>query len=336
MEKTPEEEKINQIRTLITYICNIGRLYLRENVQKLGEHPVVKYEDKNLHISTEIESISEELGRKNLLNVLETYWLNITDETDEINKTRINKLNRGVSLANTGVFQIAQTNVDEGIFNLYRALADDEAILQTLGLDHDPEINLVNISLFSQFEHPIIELVFSSVLSPNLLSGETTPTLEELKVFFSKLKPSIRLFLFGKLQQLFSSLRRNEVLKNMMSRQAILDSLSAFCLWTEDSLRRKTPSINGLYDGLKFLHIPSRPGGYHSNTLDELIENITIVEKRPNINSKRALVTLLIRNYVGHNLETNDHRFFENKEKILSYVADIFFTMLLLDTQGKI
>jgi len=313
----------------------MGRYYLRQKSLELKDSPIETYEEKNLHITPQIQQLSNEIWKRRMYNLYEVFWLNLTEETNLINRTRVNKLNRGISLANLGISQIIQTKIGEGTFNLYRALADDEAILKKIGLDSNPEKNFVESRLFSQFEHRGIQGILNRVIKPNLTNGEIAPTMSDLKNFFNKQQPGIRIFIFVKLHQLFSSLRRNEILNNVMSRQSVLDSLASLCLWIENSLRRKKP-VNGLYEGLNFMKLPSIDGSYGSNDLDGLVKRITIVETNTNIKIRRALITLLIRNYSGHNLETKEHSFFDSKEKILSYVAAIFFTMLFLDSEGKI
>lgn len=335
-EILPITNSIDNIEDEINTLVRTGRLSLHKVVSTILDEAATEYPTKNAHISLEISSIGEELRKRGMFSILEKFWLNITEETDLLNKTRTNKLNRGISLANTGVSQIIQTKIKEGIFNLYRALADDAPVLEKLGLTSDPEINTVTIPLYLQFETGLYEKLRQDILIPFSRGRANIPNNTELEAFLSKQYPDKRLFLFQTLSQLFSALRRNKILSNMLSRQDIIRSISDLCLYLEDSLRRKDPSINSLYAGLAFLRFGDFPGGNLSRSLDELASKISIANSSGTADIKSAKVTILLRNYSAHNLETYEHVLFNDDNLIKSYVADIFYTLLLVSSEEKV
>jgi hypothetical protein len=111
---------VDSVHRKIVYLAQFGRIVLREHLGRMKEEAFVinEYSDKNKPISFPVQSMGGFLLNRELFPLAEEYWKNIDEEIVTFNQRTGKTVNRGISLANQGVAQIAQGKVIEGLFNL--------------------------------------------------------------------------------------------------------------------------------------------------------------------------------------------------------------------------
>lgn len=329
---------IDQTQRNIIYLVSFGRVVLRETLSRFKEEDfkMNRYEDKNKHMSGPIGQMGTFLFNRGLYKVAEDFWANIDAEIVEFNKQNSRNLNRGIPLANLGVAQIVEGKITEGLFNLYKAHDNDRQSLSHLsGLDLDPERNLVSSVLFTQFEDRIVSWLYASVLAKYQTVFQTLPSLDDLKAFIGSLSPDKKIFLFSIIAKFKEAFSQNEEVSNFVSRGEILRSLADLAAWYEDGLRRVDPGVTTLVPALArhFGQINPTSGQYSSaSSLDELIRKIdlAIADQLTNLELTNARVMSLIRNFSGHNFDSQDHDVFTRSDEI---VARMF--MIILESHNR-
>jgi len=329
---------IDQTQRNIIYLVSFGRVVLRETLSRFKEEDfkINRYEDKNKHMSGPIGQMGTFLFNRGLYKVAEDFWANIDAEIVEFNKQNNRNLNRGIPLANLGVAQIVEGKITEGLFNLYKAHDNDRQSLSHLsGLDLDPERNLVSSVLFTQFEDRIVSWLYAAVLTKHQTVFQTLPSLDDLKSFIGSLSPDKKIFLFSIIAKFKEAFSQNEEVSNFVSRGEILRSLADLAAWYEDGLRRVDPGVTTLVPSLArhFGQINPTRGEYSSaSRLDELIRKIdlAIAEQPTNLELTNARVMSLIRNFSGHNFDSQDHDVFTRSDEIVARML-----MVILESHNR-
>ncbi len=322
---------IDQTQRNIIYLVSFGRVVLRETLSRFKEEDfkINRYEDKNKHMAGPIGQMGTFLFNRGLSKVAEDFWANIDAEIVEFNKQNNRNLNRGIPLANLGVAQIIEGKITEGLFNLYKAHDNDRQSLSHLsGLDLDPERNLVSSVLFTQFEDRILGWLYTSVMTKHQIVYQTFPSLDDLKSYIGSLSPDKKIFLFSIIAKFKEAFSQNEEVSNFVSRGEILRSLADLAAWYEDGLRRIDPTVTTLVPALArhFGPINLTRGQYSSaSSLDELISKIdlAIVEQPSNLDLTNARVMSLIRNFSGHNFDSQNHDVFTRSDEMIARMLAI-------------
>lgn len=317
---------IDQTQRNIIYLVSFGRVVLRETLSRFKEEDfkINRYEDKNKHMSGPIGKMGTFLFNRGLYKVAEDFWTNIDAEIVEFNKQNSRSLNRGIPLANLGVAQIVEGKITEGLFNLYKAHDNDQQSLSHLsGLDLDPERNLVSSALFTQFEDRIVSWLYSSVLTKYHTAFHALLSLDDFKSCIVSLPPDKKIFLFSIIAKFKEAFSQNKELPNFVSRGEILRSLADLAAWYEDGLRRVDPGVTTLVPTLArhFGQINPTSGQYSSvSSLDELIRKIdlAIAEQQTNLELTNARVMSLIRNFSGHNFDSQNHEVFIRSDEMVA------------------
>lgn len=319
------------------YLVEFGVVLLRESVGNLKSTKIEKYEDKNRHISPNIQLMGTWLLNRGLYNLGEIFWMNITNETDRINKENGLNLNKGISLGNTGVFQLAQKKAKEGLFNLYRAFEEDRIVLESLqNPNSNPEVNLVSTILYTQFEDNLMKWLYEIILVPHETLSDTVFSLEEIRGIIQSLSPDKRLAFFGIIFEFNISHDQENTLSNFLSRGDVIKGLSEISVFMEDEMRRKNPKIQGLHNFItKHVKLTTlNTSTTRAESLDELVALIKKVETtqkgKLEINSS---ILILIRNYSGHNYDSSKHVFFDKADE---YFARIIFVLFIMKKEGKL
>jgi len=162
---------VDRVHRDIAYLVDLGRIGLRERLSHMKESDfeINTYEDKNKPIDGYTQMMGTWLLNRGLYGVSESYWANIDSEIVSFNQAESRNVNRGISLANLGVSQLAQGKVIEGLFNLYKAYDNDRICLAHLsGVTIDPEKDLPASDLYTQFENIQIK-VYPFVYTQNRL-----------------------------------------------------------------------------------------------------------------------------------------------------------------------
>lgn len=321
---------IDQTQRNIGYLVTFGRVVLRERLQRLKPEDFVisKYEDKNKHMDGPIGQMGTFLFNRGLFKIAEDFWANIDAEIQEYNKQNGKSLNRGIALANLGVAQVVEGKVTEGLFNLYKAHDNDKQSLSHLnGLQLDPEQNLVNSILYTQFEERVINWLYNDILNKHASIFALLPQESEVKQFILSLTSDKKIFLFLVLCKFKEAYFQNTEVKNFISRGEILRSLADLAAWYEDGLRRKDHTVTTLVPALAqhFGQINPTKGEYSSaTTLDELIAKIDLAVALPgDLLLSNARVMSLIRNFSGHNFDSQDHDLFTRSDEVVARMFSI-------------
>lgn len=315
------------------YLVEFGVVLLRESVKNLKSTKIEKYEDKNRHISSSIQQMGTWLLNRGLYNLGEMFWTNITIETDKINKENGLNLNKGISLGNTGVFQLAQKNAKDGLFNLYRAFEEDRIILESLqNPNSNPEKNLVSTILYTQFEDNLIRWLYETILIPHESLSDIIFSIEEIKAIIQSLSPDKRLVFFGIIFEFNISYNQKTTLSNFLSRGDVIKGLSDISIFIEDEMRRKAKAKD-IYNFIT-KHVKLATFKTRAESLDELVDFI----KKTKATQKGKLeinssILILIRNYSGHNYDSSKHVFFDKADE---YFARIIFVLFTMKKEGKL
>ncbi len=311
----------------IGYLTEFGRIILREHLERMRESDflIARYEDKNKPISPLVQQMGMFLQNRGLYPIVEEYWKHIDDEIQQFNRRTGRRLNRGIPLANTGVSQISQGKVVEGLFNIYRGYNDDKECLSHLpAITIDPEKDMANSRLFTQFEERQINNLFRLVVTRYSSVFSTTITKEELSNFVLSLDSDKKLLFYMTLYRFSFGWTLNSQLSNIISRSELIRSLSELAVWYEDELKRKNTSLVGLtlipiLDSKVGLLNPTR-GMYTSTTsLGDLETKILSAIAEPStLELKNARVLACMRNFAGHNLDLQDHTVFQMCDEIFA------------------
>jgi len=305
-------------------------IYLVENNYKINE-----YKDKNKHIINQIQEPGNIFLNNNLYELSEIYWKNITNKTIEMSDKLGIRFNCGISLANTGVSQIAMGKAIEGLQNIYLAYDNDKKTLNENNIgDIDVEGTLLNSILFYQFFQRILKDYYKKISNSNLEILSFTEI--DFTEYPKKINPKDSVHLFFVLYELKNSLKLFSNNNDYISRGKILMSLFSFCHWIENKLR-KAYGCQDLYNLMPIVfqnklnktvnfNMPITNESLRSETLEELYKKIEfnfIKEKDKDVANGRLII--LIRNFTGHNYSADNHKFFSEAE---NYIIRIFIIMM--------
>jgi hypothetical protein len=309
------------------HLIELGRIGLREHLYSMKDDDFVinKYEDKNKPISAPIGQMGMFLMNRGMYSLSEEYWKNIDDEILVFNKSTGRNINRGIPLANMGVNQIAQGKIIEGLFNIYRGYENDKNTLQHLPeIIIDPEKNMAESILFRQFEEIQTSKLFDLIISKFSDVFVTPISRTQLSTFIQNLKSDKKLLLYMILYRFSFSLSLNSELTNVISRSELQRSLSELALWYEDELKRKDLKLNGhtLVEILdqKIGKTNPRHGQFtKASSLDELMLKMSdTLSAGGSLEIVNSRIMGCMRNFSNHNLEVNDHKFFDYCEEIFA------------------
>lgn len=325
---------VDRVHRDINYLIELGRVALRENLNRMkDEEFIIKtYNDKNKPIDSYTQQMGGWLLNRGLYPIAEGYWKNIDEEICDFSKTKNKRVNRGIPLANQGVSQIAQGKVIEGLFNLYKAYNDDKECLAHLPSSTiDPEKDLPISTLYTQFENRQISFLFNSIVN-KYSAVFSSPIIEaDLTNYILGLSPDKKILLFVTLYRFAFSYDLNNELSNPVNRGEILRSMSELALWYEDEIKRKNPTMTGtLGDLLQQLFVQqlNSPGNHAEYTgasnlteLDTKIKNATT--NTSDINFTNARITTCVRNFTGHNFESQNHPIFNTVGEIMARMISL-------------
>lgn len=318
---------IDQTQRNIGYLVTFGRVVLRERLNRLKPEDFIisKYEDKNKHMDGPIGQMGTFLFNRGLFKIAEDFWANIDAEIQEYNKQNGKSLNRGIALANLGVAQIVEGKITEGLFNLYKAHDNDrQSLCHLTGLDLDPEKNLVSSILFTQFEKRITAWLYSSIVKIHQSVFNTLPSQTDVETFIQSLSPDKKIFFFSIMAKFKEAFSQNEEVANFVSRGEILRSLADLAAWYEDGLRRIDSKVTTLVPALSThfgqVNSPGVKGEYSAAaTLAELMAKIDLAIAQPgDLLLTNARTMSLVRNFSGHNFDSQNHDLFTRSDEIMA------------------
>lgn len=321
---------VDRVHRDMAYLAEFGRIILREHLSRLKDDDFVitKYDDKNKPISAPVQQMGMWLLNRGLFPIAEGYWRNIEDEIDDFSNRSGKKINKGIPLANQGVSQIAQGKVVEGLFNIYRGYEDDRDCLKHLsGASIDPEKDMADSNLYTQFEQRQITNLFNTFVSKYGQVFHTNITSNDLTLFVKSLQSDKKLLLFMIIYRFSFASSLNNQLTNLISRSEILRSLAELALWCEDEFKRKDTSLVGLtliqiLDNKLGQPLNPQSGQFTKATsLDELVVKIyDAITATSNLEMKNARITGCLRNFAGHNLDVKDHQFFQTSDEVFARI----------------
>ncbi len=318
---------IDRVHRDIIYLTEFGRIVLRGHLQNMKEEDFViaTYDDKNKPIFAPIQQMGMFLLNRGLFPLVEEYWKHIDDEIQDFNRQTGKRVNRGIPLANIGVSQISQGKVIEGLFNIYRGYEDDRECLQHLpAITIEPEKDMANSVLFTQFEERQINNLFSVIVAKFGSVFPTPISKDDLSNFVLGLKSDKKLLFYIIIYRFSFAFSLNNQLTTIISRSEILRSLAELALWFEDELKRKDLTLSGktlipILDQ-KIGQLNPTSGQYtDASSLNELstkIANALGVSSALDLTNARVMGCL--RNFAGHNLEVQDHVFFQTCDEIFA------------------
>jgi len=318
---------IDRVHRDIIYLTEFGRIVLRGHLQNMKDEDFIinNYDDKNKPIFAPIQQMGMFLLNRGLFPIVEEYWGHIDDEIQDFNKQTGKRVNRGIPLANIGVSQISQGKVIEGLFNIYRGHEDDRECLQHLsGVIIDPEKDMAKSILFTQFEERQIGNLFRVIVTKHSSVFTTAISKEDLSEFVLGLNSDKKLLFYMTLYRFSFGWSLNNQLTTIISRSEILRSLAELALWFEDELKRKDPTLIGktliqILDQ-KVGQLNPISGQYtNASSLTELSTKITsALTASSTLDLTNARVTGCLRNFAGHNLEVQNHIFFQSCDEIFA------------------
>lgn len=305
-------------------------IFLVKNNYKINE-----YKDKNDHIINQIQEPGNIFLNNNLYELSEIYWKNITRKTIEMSDKLGIRFNCGISLANTGVSQMAMGKAIEGLQNIYLAYENDKKTLNENKIgDIEVEETLLNSVLFYQFFQRLLKEYYKKISDSNLEILTFTET--DFTEYPKKINPKDSVHLFFVLYELKNSLNLFNNNDDYISRGKTLMSLFSFCHWIEDKLR-KAYSCQDLYSLMSIVfqnklnkvvnfNMPITNENLRSETLEELHKKIEFNFKNEidkDIANGRTII--LLRNFTGHNYSAENHKFFSEVE---NYIIRILIIMM--------
>jgi hypothetical protein len=318
---------VDKVHRDIVYLTEFGRVVLRGHLQNMKDEDfeITKYEDKNKPIYAPIQQMGMFLLNRGLYPIVEEYWMQIDQEIQEFNSTTGKRVNRGIPLANMGVAQVAQGKTIEGLFNIYHGYEDDRDCLQHLpNINIDPEKDMANSRLFTQFEERQTSQLFHTVVSKFQSVFQIPLTKQGLSNFILSLNSDKKLLLYMALYRYSFAASLNDELTNVISRSEIIRSLAELALWYEDELKRKDSGLSGqtliqILDQ-KVGQLNPTHGQYTGSTnLDELSTKITnAINANNDLLITNARIMGCLRNFAGHNLDVQDHPFFQSSDEVFA------------------
>lgn len=322
---------IDRVHRDMVYLAEFGRVVLRGHLKNMRDEDFVitKYEDKNKPILAPVQLMGSFLINRGLYPLAEEYWKHIDDEIVDFNKDNGKSVNRGIPLGNQAVAQIAQGKVIEGLFNLYKAHENDKESLKHLtGVTIDPEKDLSQSILFTQFESRQIAKLFNSVINKHQSVFSSALSEEDLKNYILNLVPDKKILLFVTLYRFAFSFELNTELSNPVNRGEILRSLSELALWFEDELKRHDPTLIGNLGNFmdaKIEQLNPVTGEFTSaRDLNELEAKIKkAIFTGGDLALVNARITTCIRNFTGHNFSTQQHSIFNMVDEIIARMISL-------------
>lgn len=324
---------VDRVHRDMAYLAEFGRVVLREHLQnmKKDDFIVACYDDKNKPIYPPIQQMGGFLLNRGLYPIAEGYWKNIDEEIQDFNKLTRIRVNRGISLANTGVSQIAQGKVIEGLFNLYKAYNDDKECLAHIpGSVVDPEKDLPTSTLYTQFENRQISFLFKSIVNKYSPVFSSPITETDLTNYILGLSPDKKILLFVTLYRFAFSYDLNNELSNPVNRGEILRSMSELALWYEDEIKKKNPSMVGtLGNFMDHFAGQLNPSGHNgeytaASNLNELEVKIkNAITAGGNLEFVNARITTCVRNFTGHNFDSQNHSIFNSVGEIMARMISL-------------
>lgn len=316
----------------IAYLAEFGRVVLLGHLQNMKDDDfiITTYEDKNKPIYAPIQQMGGFLLNRGLYPIVEEYWRQIDQEIQKFNSATGKRVNRGIPLANTGVAQIAQGKTIEGLFNIYHGYEDDRECLQHLpNIKINPEKDMANSRLFTQFEERQTSRLFHKVVSRFQSVFQTPLTERGLSNFILSLNSDKKLLLYMTLYRYSFSASLNHELTTVISRSEIIRSLAELALWYEDELKRN----NSILSGNTLIQILDRKIGRlnptsglytNSTNLNELSTKIAnAINANEGLLITNARVMGSLRNFAGHNLDVQDHSFFQSSDEIFARMISL-------------
>lgn len=319
------------------YIVIFGRTTTKEHLEGLTEDDFIieEYDDKNKAIPREVQTIGSELLRRQLFPLTERYWKGVDEEIVNFNKTTNRRVNRGIPLGNIGVAQIAQERAVEGLFSIYRAYEDDRVCLEHLpGIVRDAEIEIANSRLYTQFENRLVSTLFTDLVSKFKHAFATDISQVDLSAFLSDLKPDKRLLLYVILHRFTSAHSLDRQLTTFISRGELLRAISHFAVWFEEEMKvhRSSPSeplvpvLIRMMKGVELIPPNSSSGFLSASSLDELDGKIAAWSGGSDpLEIQNARIMARVRNFAGHNLEVQEHEFFQRCDEVFARMLSFIF-----------
>lgn len=320
---------VDKVHRDIIYLAEFGRIVLSEHLQNMKEEDFVisNYDDKNKPMFLPIQHMGMFLLNRGLFPIVEEYWKHIDDEIQDFNSRTGKRVNRGIPLANIGVSQISQGKVIEGLFNIYRGYEDDRQCLIHLPSNTiDPEKDMANSELFTQFEERQISNLFNSIVNKYGSVFDAPISKADLSSFVLGLNSDKKLLFYIILYRFSFAIYLNNQLTTIISRSEILRSLAELALWFEDELKRQDATLSGktlvpILDQ-KVGNLNSVSAQYtKASSLDELLTKITsAINESSTLYLTNARITGCLRNFAGHNLEVQDHAFFQSCDEVFARI----------------
>jgi hypothetical protein len=323
---------VDKLHRDIAYLTEFGRVVLRGHLQSMKEEDFViaDYNDKNKPIYAPIQHMGMWLLNRQLYPIVEEYWRQIDQEIQDFNKQTGKRVNRGIPLANTGVAQIAQGKTIEGLFNIYSGYEDDRVCLQHLpNVLIDPEKDMANSRLFTQFEERQTAQLFNTITSKYSRVFHTRLSKSELSSFISSLESDKKLLFYMTLYRFSFSLSLNNKLTTVISRSEIIRSLAELALWFEDEIKRNDPALSGKTLGAildqKVGILNPKKGQYtDASDLNELSSKISdALTVTASLELTNARVMTCLRNFAGHNLDVQNHSFFQTCDEVFARMISL-------------
>lgn len=318
---------VDKVHRNIAYLAEFGRVVLRGHLQSMKdeEFVITKYEDKNKPIYSPIQQMGMFLLNRGLYPIVEEYWRQIDQEIQDFNQTTGKRVNRGIPLANIGVAQVAQGKVIEGLFNIYSGYQDDKECLQYLSnVSIDPEKDMANSVLFTQFEERQTSRLFHTIVDKFQSVFPAQLTENDLAAFIQNLHSDKKLLLYMTIYRFSFALSLDNQLTTVISRSEILRSLAELALWFEDELKRKDPDLLGqtliqILDQKVGQLNPTRGQFTNSTNLNELSTKITsAIGTNDGLVITNARIIGCLRNFAGHNLDVQKHIFFQMSSEVFA------------------
>lgn len=318
---------VDKVHRDIAYLVEFGRVVLRGHLQSMKDNDFVinNYQDKNKPMYAPIQQMGMWLLNRQLYPLVEAYWKQIDEEIQEFNQQTGKRVNRGIPLANTGVAQIAQGKTIEGLFNIYSGYQDDKECLQHLpNITIDPEKDMANSNLFTQFEEMQTARLFRNIVQKFQSVFQTKVSQQDLYNFISNLNSDKKLLLYMTIYRYSFAASLNDELTTVISRSEIIRSLAELALWFEDELKRKDSSLIGqtliqILDQKVGQLNPTRGRFTNSTNLTELQTKITdAVSANDSLVITNARIMGCLRNFAGHNLDVQDHGFFQISSEVFA------------------
>lgn len=318
---------VDRVHRDMAYLVEFGRIVLQEHLQNMKEEDFVinSYDDKNKPMFPPIQHMGMFLLNRRLFPITEAYWEQIDEEIQLFNTQTGKRVNRGIPLANTGVSQIAQGKVIEGLFNIYRGYNDDKECLQHLPeISIDPEKDMAKSILFTQFEEKQTANLFKFIISKYGNVFNPVLSKDDLSKFIQSLNSDKKLLFYMILYRFSFALNLNNQLSTVISRSEILRSLAELALWFEDELKRKDPSLSGqtlipILDKKVGRLNPTHGQYTDAANLNELSTKISnTLGATATLEITNARVMGCLRNFAGHNMDVQDHSLFHTCDEIFA------------------